>query len=130
MLTKDQVAKLSPEHQEALANVEISRALFRQNLLNEMRGLNKPWLTGWKIIASWGFVFVVVYLGLQMIKPSASNIGLATLAVMAVYFVGWSYTETVSRRLNALIKFLEEDGQLDPVSERAADIEKQEPQVK
>lgn len=125
MLTKDQVAKMSVEQQETLASVELGRAQHRQVLLGEIRGLHRSWRVGWKIAASWLLVFAVVYTGLEMIKSSPVNIAFAFLAVTTVNFIALSYTLPVNRRLNALVKILEEDGQLDSVSKRTPNHEDQ-----
>jgi hypothetical protein len=126
MLTKDQIVKMSAEQQEALANVELGRAQFRQKLLNEIRGLNRPWQTGWLIAGSLLMIFVALYLGKETIKSSPPSFVSFLLIILAFNYLGMSYTHSVSRRMDALIKFLEEDGQLDPISKRAAETGKQE----
>jgi hypothetical protein len=127
MLTKDQVAKMSVDQQEMLARVELGHAQHRQVLLDEMRGLHNPWLVVWKIIFSWLLVFASVYFVLQTIKTSPINLVVAMLAVTVLNSMAMVYTVGISRRLNALIKILEEDGQFDSVSKRAPNHEDLKP---
>jgi hypothetical protein len=75
-----------------------------------------PWLMG----------FAAIYWGHETIKSSPRNFISVFLIIAVFNFLGMSYTNSISRRLNALINILEEDGQLDPISKRAAGTGKQE----
>src|SRR5580693_2965064 len=98
MLTKDQVAKMSPEQQEALANMELGRAQFRQKLLNKMRGLDRPWLTGLTIAGSLLMVLAAIYFDKKQSNPRLEFVSVCTI-VVALNFLVMSCTNSVSRRL-------------------------------
>jgi len=105
--------------------VELGRARFRQKLLNEMRGPDRPWLTGLTAAGSLLMVLAAIYFDKKQSNPRLEFVSVCTIAV-ALNCPVMSYTNSASRRLNALIKILEEDGQLDPISKRAAETVKQE----
>ncbi len=82
MPTKDQIAKLSAEQQAMrFANVQLGRAQFRQKLLKEMRGLDRPWLTGVTIAGSLLMVLAAIYFDKKQSNPRLEFISVGTIVV-------------------------------------------------
>ena len=112
MLTRDQIAKLPIEDQEALATIELGRARRRELLLQQARGRNKSWRVVWARLSALLLAFVSFYFTLQIIKATPSNLMFAVLGVTIVNFIILSYTIEINQRVDALVELLDEDGKL------------------
>ena len=119
MLTKDQIAKLPIEDQEALATIELGRARRRQLLLQQARGLNKSWRIIFAKLSALLLAFVSFYFVLEIIKATPSNLMFAVLGVTIVNFIILSYTVGINQRIDALVELLDEDGKLEKLTEQS-----------
>jgi hypothetical protein len=101
-ITKDQIKKLTSEQQETLAAIEVQHAKTRQRLLKQV---------GHYRAMSWlpALVMVVLYLSPVFI----TNQKYGQLSVICVSMSLWGliqfHAAGVNRRLDALIKLMEDD---------------------
>ena len=95
-LTKDQIRQLTPEQQEAIATMEVTRMKKRQKLLACARGSR----LGLMILP---FVLVLLVFGLSYYKFPIQNI------LMFFGIVLWSLFIVINRRLDAMMELLEDD---------------------
>ena len=111
MLTKDQITKLPIEDQELVAQIELSRTRHRQTLLKQARGLDwrsrsfpLPFFTALMIFIS------VYYFNVFDLKGKFY----AIYFVLSMAFVSGVIFEIsrTNRRLDALLKLLDEEGKL------------------
>jgi Flp pilus assembly protein TadB len=95
-LTKDQIRQLTPEQQEAIATMEVTRMKKRQKLLACARGSR----LGLIVVP---FLLVVAIFGLSYFKLPLQNI----LMFLAICI--WSLFMVINRRLDAMMELLEDD---------------------
>jgi hypothetical protein len=95
-LTKDQIRQLTPEQQEAIATMEVTRMKKRQKLLARARSSRLSWM----IIPFW---IMLVAFGMNYYKLPIQDI------LMLVGFAIWSLFLAINRRLDALAELLEDD---------------------
>lgn len=100
-LTKEQIQKLSPEHQETLGTLEARRFQKHQELLEQARG-SRGHIWGALFICLAGFGSLFVFAG-----PEQRLLGVFILffAVVLTQF----RVACVNRRLDALMELLEAD---------------------
>ena len=108
-LTKDQVRKLAPEQQEALAEMAVRRFRSRQQLLKRAR-------SGMTLTAG---LFMGLAGGLAIVSTAIPRaLPFAIIAVIALVTV---HTVRLNKRLNALMELLEEDIKKAAESEQSDD---------
>lgn len=95
-LTKDQIRRLTPEQQEAIALMEVTRIKKRQKLLACARGSRRA-------LVVVPFMLVVFVFGVNYFKLSLPN----TLFLLAMCI--WSVFTVINRRLDAMMELLESD---------------------
>ena len=111
MLTKDQITKLSIEDQELLAKLELGKGRRRQWLLQQARGLDRH-SRYWPL---YFFAVFLVYIALYYFnffrvqeKPTILYIFAGLSLVNGLIF----YISRTTRRIDALVELLDEDGKL------------------
>jgi len=114
MLTKEQIAKLSSDQQETLADLELRRAQHRQKLLLAARDAHKSWLGNWRIFVSLLAVFAMFFAILGSIRHSPTNLMFSLVGTSVVNSLALSYITGANRRIDAIVEILSEDGVLDP----------------
>ena len=95
-LTKDQISRLTPEQQEAIALMEVTHMKKRQKLLACARGSRLA-------LVAFPFLLVFLVFGVSYYKLSLPN----TLFLIAMCF--WSLFTIINRRLDAMMELLEHD---------------------
>lgn len=98
-LSKEQVAKLSPEEQEALARVALDQAMFRRSLLAKAAGYR-----GRHAVPS---ILFMLMLGLWMWTNSLAI--LFPALVIVTFFLVLFHTWGLNSRIDALLRVLDLD---------------------
>ena len=96
-LTKDQVRKLAPEQQEALAGTVVQRFQSRQQLLLRARRGMSGWAALWTGLAG-GFPMLCIPF------PRALPIAIIAAVMLATF-----HASRLHRRLDALMELFDED---------------------
>ena len=110
-LTKDEVRKLAPEQQEALATVEAQRVRRRQQLMERARGHR-----GLNVIVG---LLMGVAMGLAIY--SVANPRALVFAIIAVTALVGFHAAGLNQRLDALMRPLEQDLNKDIARDREND---------
>jgi hypothetical protein len=95
-LTKDQIRQLTPEQQETIATMEVTRLKKRQKLLACARGSRLG-------LMIFPFVLFPLVFGLSYSKLTIQII------LMSFGIVIWSLFIVINRRLDAMMELLEDD---------------------
>jgi hypothetical protein len=95
-LTKDQIRQLTPEQQETIATMEVTRLKKRQKLLACARGSRVA-------MVFVPFMLVFVVFGVSNFKLPLPD----TLFLLAMCI--WSLFMVINRRLDAMMELLEDD---------------------
>jgi hypothetical protein len=108
MITKAQIAKLSAEDQQLLANLELSKALRRQLLLDQARGLD--WRSRYfPISVIIVFLICVVFYYFNFFHLQARPYILYLPIGMGLIFSLVFHITRTNRRLDALLELLDFD---------------------
>jgi hypothetical protein len=120
MFTKAEVAKMSPEQQEILAQIELGKTRRRQKLLELARGLD--WRSRYFPLNI--FAVFIILLAFYYFLPSRlqNSEVIYLLAGMACAGVLISYITRLNRRVDALLELLD----FDHKNQNGSDISKDE----
>jgi hypothetical protein len=122
MFTKAEVAKLPVEQQEILAQLELSKARQRQQLLKEAHGLD--WRS--RCFPIYILTLCLILIAFYYLAPVREEVKMYALYVLAglmfVNCVIYMHTARIDRRLDALLKLLEMEYKL----QNSGDISKDE----
>jgi len=101
-LTKDQIQKLAPEQQDAVAAIVVKQAKARERLLKQV---------GHYRAMSWlpGLVIFPLYLAPVLISNPKYDPLVSVCVSMSLWFLIQFHAAGVNRRLDALVKLMEDD---------------------
>jgi hypothetical protein len=111
MLTKEQIAKLPVEDQETLAAVELGRAQQRQLLLLQARGKG-DWRSVFMAVYIIFMCCIIVFLLRRGDQNERQFAVYALLGLTIFNSLIQIQAARTNRRLDALVKLLDEDGKL------------------
>jgi hypothetical protein len=104
-ITKEILRQLPPEQQEALATMELERAMKRQRLLDEVGG--HP-VTRWLPVLFMLFVFCALFLAVFIITGRYAPGIILPVALVPCCLIQVQMV-SINRRLDALVELLDDD---------------------
>jgi len=108
-ITKDQIHQLTPEQQESLASIEIQHVKTRQRLLKQA-GQYSGMVWFHSLVPALVMLCILVPVFITSQKYSALSIILSIMCPAMILWVFISYhAARINRRLDALVKLLEDD---------------------